>query len=200
MCKSLSSFSPAASLNIKRLIHFYLEHQMENSPGTWTVSMFVGCWLTGIASGSSLIISSLALHRCFTYLQRSAAAVQMSLSLSWSGVPPLDFVEPPEIQTSFLTSWYIIQLCIASGEGGYRIQVYFFWQQMACLGIPLFWVALQYLSGSSSTLIHWVTWQKSVRFACVVFNVCVGPRIWYFSLTFGDSCLNLCIKKVQEEI
>lgn len=158
--------------------------------------MFGGCWLTGIASGSSLINLSSALRRCLTYLQHSAVVVQVSLSLSSSEVPPLFFVQPTWISNKFSGILDHHSILYRSGFGRISISGSLVWLQIACLWIPLlaFWVTLQYLSGSSSTLIHWVTWRKSVRFACVLLNVCPGPRVWSSSLTLSEF---VCEKKCK---
>lgn len=174
---------------------------MEKSPGTWTVSMFGGCWLTGIASGSSLINSSSALRRCLTYLQHSAVVVQVSLSLSLSDVPPLSFVQTTWNSNTFSCILDHHSILYRSGFGRISISGSLVWLQMACPWIPLlaFWVTLQYLSCSSSTLIHWVTWRKSVRFACVLLNVCPGLRVWSSSLTLSEFvCEKKCKRRSED--
>lgn len=170
---------------------------MEKSPGTRTVSMFGGCWLTGIASCTSLINSSLALCRCLTYLQHS--------SCSSPGVSLFVFVRS---SISFFCTTHLnfkqVFLHLWSSFNTLSLRV---WEdiniKITCLtanGVPVnsssrfFWVTLQYLSGSSSTLIHWVTWRKSVRFACVLLNVCPGPRVWSSSLTLSEF---VCEKKCK---
>lgn len=169
---------------------------MEKSPGTRTVSMFGGCWLTGIASGTSLINSSLALRRCLTYLQYSAVVVQVSPSLSLSEVPPLSFVQPTWISNKFSCILDHHSILYRSGFGRISISRSLVWLQMACLWIPLLAFFGWHFNICQALVQHWfrVTWRKSVRFACVLLNVCPGPRVWSSSLTLSEF---VCEKKCK---
>lgn len=171
---------------------------MEKSPGTRTVSMFGGCWLTGIASGTSLINSSLALCRCLTYLQHSAVVVQVSPSLSLSEVPPLSFVQPTWISNKFSCILDHHSILYRSGFGRISISRSLVWLQMACLWIPLLAFFGWHFNICQALVQHWFTESHDGS----PWGLHVSS--WMFDLVRGFDlpvwlCLNLFVKRNARE-